>query len=82
MRVPTEVEDRASFIQFIYALKEDLITHPHRWENRRLEDFLEAMAAYAKDMQGTYDQTRQKTNADIPSWQLFADILSGATMYE
>jgi hypothetical protein len=76
------VSDRQSFIEFIDLLREDLIKKPKTWENKNLGDFLEALASYAQDIQGYYDNTGQKVNADQASWQIFADIFKGASIYE
>lgn len=40
------------------------------------------MSSYTIDIQGFYDKTNQKVDANKSNWQLFADILKGATMYE
>ena len=56
------VNDRQSFIEFIDLLREDLVKNPETWENKNLGDFLEALATYTQDIQGYYDNTRQKIN--------------------
>jgi len=76
------VSDRQSFIEFIDLLREDLVKKPKTWENKNLGDFLEALASYAQDIQGYYDNTGQNVNADQASWQIFADIFKGASIYE
>lgn len=76
------VTDRTSFIKFVEKLRVDFNTKPHEWKNKTLDDFLEALSAYAHDIQGYYKNTNQQTNADVASWQVFADILAGASMYE
>ena len=76
------VNDRQSFIEFIDLLREDLVKNPETWENKNLGDFLEALASYTQDIQGYYHNTGQKVNADQPSWQIFADIFKGASIYE
>jgi len=63
-------------------LRQDLIENPDRWENNKLEIFLEAISSYAEDIQGYYDNMKMDVNADVPTWQTFADIFKGATMYE
>jgi hypothetical protein len=40
------------------------------------------MANFSEDIQGVYDNAKHKVDADKASWQTFADILKGATMYE
>lgn len=56
--------------------------NPDGWENKTLDTFLEALSAYTEDIQGYYDNMEKSVNADEPSWQTFADIFKGATMYE
>nr|WP_202909376.1 hypothetical protein [Chitinophaga rupis] len=61
---------------------QDLKKHPENWENNNLESFLEALSAYAEDIQGYYDNTQQSINAEEASWQVFADMFKGAVVYE
>lgn len=74
--------DRKSFVEFIELLRSDLLANPDTWENRNLNDLLEATARYADDIQGIYDNIRQSINADTASWQVFADIFKGSSIYE
>jgi hypothetical protein len=76
------VADRQAFIKFIDLLRKDFVDNPESWENKKLDDFLEALSSYANDIQGYYDNTKQNVNADEPNWQTFADIFKGATLYE
>jgi hypothetical protein len=77
-----QVTDRKSFIEFLDLLRQDFLNNPDSWENNRLDTFLEALSAYANDIQGYYNNMGIPINADNPSWQVFADILKGATIYE
>ena len=77
-----KITDRQSFIKFLKLLQEDLYENPDKWQNIRLDNFLEAMTRYTEDIQGYYNNSRQNINADLPSWQLFADILKGAVIYD
>lgn len=77
-----KVTDRKSFIHFLELLREDLINTPDAWENKTLPDFLEALATYAEDIQGYYNNTKANINADTASWSMFADIFKGAKVYE
>jgi hypothetical protein len=76
------IVDRQSFISFLESLHSEYLLTGNTWKNPDLGRFLEAMAAYAEDIQGYYDNTNQDINADLPSWKVFADILRGATIYE
>ena len=77
-----KVTDRQSFVKFIDLLRQDFVDNPESWENKKLEDFLEALSSYSEDIQGYYNNTNQKVNADEPNWQTFADIFKGASIYE
>jgi hypothetical protein len=77
-----EVSDRKSFIQFLDLLHKDVINNKQEWENNCLSSFLEALQAYATDIQGYYNNTNQNIDANIASWKVFADILRGAKIYE
>ena len=77
-----KVTDKERFITFINLLREDFIDNPETWENKNLEDFLEAISSYANDIQGYYDNTKQNVNSNNANWQVFADIFKGATLYE
>ena len=76
------VTSREAFGKFLGLLRQDLLAEPDKWENTSLVDFLEAAQAYAGDIQEIYDDAGQAINADKPSWQTFADILRGASIYE
>ena len=77
-----KVTDRVSFISFIKLLRVDLLNNPERWENKNLDDFLEAIGRYTEDVQSYYNNTNQSINADDPNWKTFADIFMGASIYE
>lgn len=74
--------NREEFSKFLLQLQTDLEENPQNWENRTLFDFLEAMSRYTIDIQQFYKNTEQNINADKPSWQVFADIMLGAKIYE
>lgn len=76
------ITNRQSFIRMVNTLRQQLIDGDGAFTNTNLSDFLEALSCYAEDIQGYYDNTSQPVNADEPGWQLFADLLKGASMYE
>lgn len=76
------VNDKDSFITFVGLLRDDLLSNKESWENKKLKDFLEAIAVYAEDIQGHYDNKRIKLNSEEANWQTFADIFKGATVYK
>ena len=77
-----KVTDRKSFIKFLDLLQKDFKENPNSWENKNLDDFLEAISCYTKDIQCYYDNTKQDINSDEASWKIFADIFQGAKIYE
>lgn len=77
-----EVTDRKSFQEFVGLLLADYENNKDNWENNRLELFLEAMQAYAGDLDGYYLNNHPEIDAEKPTWRAFADILRGAVVYE
>ena len=78
----TKINDRHSFVEFLRLFRADLNSNPDEWENKNLDDFLEAMTRYAEDIQGYYNNFDIKINSEEASWQVFADIFKGAKIYE
>ncbi len=73
---------RIEFIEFLKEFRRDLDENKSDWENKTLEDFLEAMEAYTGDVQGFYDNMKLDIDADKPTWENFKTILKGASIYE
>jgi hypothetical protein len=73
---------RQEFIAFLEALHKEFVVSGNAWENRDLGSFLEALSRYADDIDGYYNNLNIPVDPDKPSWQLFADILTGARIYE
>ncbi|MCL9771213.1 hypothetical protein NAT47_12390 [Flavobacterium sp. HXWNR69] len=77
-----KVTDRDSFAIFLDLLLKDFKENPKEWENKSLEDFLEALSRYTEDIQGYYDNMKMNIDANKPDWKIFADIFMGARIYE
>lgn len=88
-----KVVDEWTFVEFLIALaadREDAVAkeqkHPSSpwgpghggWENRTIEAFLEAAAAWAMDSDGAPYLPPKATNP----WRRCADILAAAKIYE
>ncbi|KAA1244548.1 hypothetical protein [Aquimarina sp. RZ0] len=78
----TNIYSRKEFINFLKVILDEYQKHPERWENHKMEDFLEAMIRYSDDVQQYYKNTNQEINADEAQWKVFADIIKGASIYE
>ncbi|WP_299119192.1 hypothetical protein [uncultured Tenacibaculum sp.] len=73
---------RIEFIDFLKEFRKDLKENKSNWENKTLEDFIEAMEVYTEDIQGYYDNMKMNIDADKPTWQNFKTILEGVKIYE
>jgi hypothetical protein len=51
-------------------------------ENRDVHTFLQSLAAWLNDCGGYYRNMGQSLNIDEANWQLFADALTAATVYD
>jgi hypothetical protein len=71
-------DDLALFIQHLI---QDFRTCPEQWENNTLDAYLEAIAAWVKDMDGYY-RNRGDTAPQHPTWRHVGEILLAARIYE
>ena len=69
---------REEFILFVDQLRNNI----ENFENKSLEDFLEAMKRYSEDIDGFYKNQKRDLNTETPTWKIFSEILSGAVVYE
>ncbi|MBO9728554.1 MAG: hypothetical protein J7623_07955 [Chitinophaga sp.] len=81
MNIPDSINTKADFIRFIGLLIEDLKNNPTEWENKTLPDFLDAMANWTEDMDGYYINHHLPVPTTV-NWQVFANILAAARIYE
>jgi hypothetical protein len=75
------VSSRADFVRFLQAMAEEFRERPAYWENTNLASYLDAMAAWADDMEGFY-KTQGQAPPEQPTWKLLADLLLAARVYE
>ena len=83
-----ELENRAERLRtreelaaFLENLADSLIEEPEVWENDTLERFLRAWSAWIADMDGYFVRQGLAVPA-TPSWQLVAQMLLAARVYE
>jgi hypothetical protein len=77
----TNVNSKEDFVKFMSYLINDLKDNPQQWENRSLLEYLEAIQSWTEDMDGYY----VNNNLPVPknaNWNVFADILTAARIYE
>ena len=76
------VNSREQLADFVDALRDSLREQPDEWESRSLEEYLEALAAFARDSPGYYKNLDSTEDSEAPSWRRFADLLASARVYE
>ncbi|GAB3936435.1 DUF7660 family protein [Mucilaginibacter myungsuensis] len=79
--VAQNVGSKQDFINFVQALIEDLKTNSNNWTNVTLEGYLEGMKSWTEDMDGYYLNNGLPAPSRV-AWQIIADILMGAKIYE
>lgn len=75
------VKKKEDFIEFMDLLLIDLRNSGENWENKSLENYLEAIQSWTEDMDGYY----LNNNLPIPNnvnWKVFCEILVAARIYE
>lgn len=76
------VESRDDLIGYIFELLDDHDAIGDQWENKDVFTFLQVMAAWLNNCDGYYRNTGQVIDMESPGWQLFADALAAAAVYE
>lgn len=77
----THLNSKEEFVQFMSSLINDLKDNSGKWENKSLSNYLEAMQSWVQDMEGYYLNNNLPIPKDI-NWNVFADILMAARIYE
>ncbi|WPO82347.1 hypothetical protein SD427_16515 [Chryseobacterium sp. JJR-5R] len=73
---------KQEFIRFIEHLRKDFIQNKEQWENKTIEDYLEAMSRYTEGIDGYYKNTNQDLDLEKVDWKIFSDILKGSSVYK
>ena len=79
---PRKIQTRAELIAFIDDVIRDHDANGQNWENRDIRSYLEAMAAWLEDCDGYYQNVGPSRDVDEPHWQIFADAVAAARVYE
>lgn len=75
------VQSRTDFVDFVDALRRDLVIHSQDWQNVSLEDYLQALSACAQDMENHYKRKRMEVPT-ILDWKVVAEMMLEAKFYE
>lgn len=68
-------------VDFIEALRRDLIDRPDDWENPTLDRYLAALAAWTTDAEEQVASGETASEGD-PTWRVMGRMLLAAKMYE
>lgn len=82
IKKPEQVHTRSEFSQYVDYLLNAMGGDKEKSENVTVTSFLVALSAYSKDVDGYYKNMNIPIDPDKPSWRLFADLITGATIYE
>lgn len=74
-----KIETKEELLELIQQLS---VESPDNWENVFTKAFLEALGAWLGSAENLYRNLNLDTDAGQPSWQLFADALQAALIYE
>jgi hypothetical protein len=77
------IKSKDDFLVFMDALLRNYRSAPQTWENRSLDDYLDAIARWVESIEWYYKNNEIK-DVDLASmnWRVMADILMAAKLYE
>lgn len=77
-----DIHSRSEFVRFLEKFRAEFQTHD--FENTTLENFLEAMQTWIEDMDGYYQNMNKPEclGEETLTWQMLADMLVAARIYE
>jgi len=79
--LPDTPKTFAEFAVFLRTLVRSISEERERWENKSLDSYLAAMAAWVDDMAGYYESQGERV-PDQPDWRVLIDMFLAARVYE
>ena len=76
-----DIKEKEDFVSFVEMLSQNFKENSENWENNNLGLYLDGISSWTDDMEGYYENN----NIDITKlnqWQIFANILVAASVYE
>lgn len=77
--MPDQINTRSELAKLVAKMAAE---DTSKWDNSDLSSFLEALSGWIEDCDGYYSNMGSDLNPDSPSWQVFADALQAAQIYE
>lgn len=81
MDINNNIDSRKDFIHFLKEFYSEYLKNGNNWENNDLNSFLEALSAYAGEIDGYYQNCKLDIE-NISPWKIVSDMLQGASIYE
>jgi hypothetical protein len=76
------VQSLSDFRDFLVRLNTDLKDSKANWENDDLADYLEGLSGFCLSMDGYFRNAGEVVDLKRPTWNLVAQMLVAATVYE
>ena len=76
-----EVKTREDFVDYCHQLARSLRDDKRVFENADLVSFIDALGAWTEDMDGFYSNRGEAVPVQL-SWEVMADMVSAALVYE
>ncbi len=76
-----DIRSRSDLAKLVEKLANDFKANPELWENKTVDDYLEALGRWIEDMDGYYANIGVEMPSS-PTWSVVADMLLAAKFYE
>lgn len=76
------IKSKGDFINFLENLIRDFRTNGDKWENKSINDYLEAMKAFLSSVEGFKKNIKPDLETESINWELIADAFLAARIYE
>jgi DNA modification methylase len=78
-----KIKTKGDFLAFMATLIRDYEINSQQWENRSLQDYLDAIERWVENIEAYYKNNGiEHVNLELMNWRVVADILLAAKYYE
>lgn len=75
------INTKEAFIDFLKYLSVDKQNNSEQWENKKIDEYLSAIAAWTEDMEGYYYNMESEKPQNI-DWKFIATLFYVGKIYE
>jgi hypothetical protein len=76
-----KISSREDFVKFVEYLSNDHEKNILEWENNTLQDYLNGLASFTKDIGGYYENMGEIADINNITWRMAAEILLAGSTY-